>query len=863
MALNKKEEAERLRIQLEIGDAIERQTKSLSSWRDAQKDLVRNAKLLKSLSADIVALKEQDNELEREGISIDDERRKSIRTNIADLEKQEAQLKSINKELSNSKNLLKAAGNSAVSAFKSILPSLNEVVSKVLELDDITRKTAASIGMSGNAFQTLKNTTEEARQSAIRWNQPLDYAVKAVASYNEETGRAVQLNTQQLDLIGQVALQTNMAAEEVGTLVGQMDAFGLGAGQATQMIADMQSMSESMGVNSGKVIKKFQQNLGMLNKLNFRGGTKALAQMAAHSEKFKLSMEAVAGVADKVFRPEGAIEASARLQTMGGAMAQLGDPFQLMYQARNAPEELAKSITKAARESAIFNKQTGEFEMSAHELDRLRESADALGMDYQELVQTAKQAAKVDFLSKFLGDIPEDQRGIFEGMSQMTQRGAEITFYDPDLGVQTKLLSELNAKDKKNIMDRAKSDKDRADQAKSLAGEWQSIQNGLMLIAVEALQPFLNELSGGNPFITELKKGLIAFAEGVREFIKDGGLSKYMDEIVLGLKIGVATFIGVWIASQVAAGMQFGLGFRMSSGIGKVGGAGGAGRGGAGGLNAAQTLASGKSSMAMGKGSMMKSFGSAAQILAVGAALMMMAKALDIFADAMIKLKEVPVGLLVGVGAGLLVFVGALGALGASGIGEIGVAIMLAIGAALLLMGAAVWLVASGMSILVDSFTNMFKVVNKDNIIPIMLLGPALTLAGIGMMALAASLVVMGMALSNPFGLIGLVGLTAAAVALNQAFGDVDAGGITEAVNSVNSVNKENIDALKSLSSWLAVAGNNIKIEFGEIHVDGEIGLSGSGGVTANSELLNDPIFMRELKRVIAEHTHFDTNGGR
>ena len=863
MALNKKEEAERLRIQLEIGDAIERQTKSLSSWRDAQKDLVRNAKLLKSLSADIAALKEQDNELEREGISINDERRKSILTNIADLEKQEAQLKSINKELSNSKNLLKAAGNSAVSAFKSILPSLNEVVSKVLELDDLTRKTAASIGMSGNAFQTLKNTTEEARQSAIRWNQPLDYAVKAVASYNEETGRAVQLNTQQLDLIGQVALQTNMAAEEVGTLVGQMDAFGLGAGQATQMIADMQSMSESMGVNSGKVIKKFQQNLGMLNKLNFRGGTKALAQMAAHSEKFKLSMEAVAGVADKVFRPEGAIEASARLQTMGGAMAQLGDPFQLMYQARNAPEELAKSITKAARESAIFNKQTGEFEMSAHELDRLRESADALGMDYQELVQTAKQAAKVDFLSKFLGDIPEDQRGLFEGMSQMTERGAEITFYDPDLGVQTKLLSELNTKDKKNIMDRAKSDKDRADQAKSLAGEWQSIQNGLMLIAVEALQPFLKELSGGNPFITELKEGLITFAKGVREFIKGGGLSKYMDEIVLGLKIGVATFIGVWIASQVAAGIQFGLGFRMSSGIGKVGGAGGAGRGGAGGLNAAQTLASGKSSMAMGKGSMMKSFGSAAQILAVGAALMMMAKALDIFADAMIKLKEVPTGLLVGVGTGLLVFVGALGLLGASGIGEIGVAIMLAIGAALLLMGGAVWLVASGMSILVDSFTNMFKVVNKDNIIPIMLLGPALTLAGIGMMSLAASLVVMGMALSNPFGLLGLVGLTTAALAMNQAFGDVDAGGITEAVNSVNSVNKENIDALKSLSSWLAVAGNNIKIEFGEIHVDGEIGLSGSGGVTANSELLNDPIFMRELKRVIAEHTHFDTNGGR
>ena len=49
MALNKKDEAERLRIQLEIQESLERQTKNLSSWRDAQKQLVKNAKLLKNM----------------------------------------------------------------------------------------------------------------------------------------------------------------------------------------------------------------------------------------------------------------------------------------------------------------------------------------------------------------------------------------------------------------------------------------------------------------------------------------------------------------------------------------------------------------------------------------------------------------------------------------------------------------------------------------------------------------------------------------------------------------------------------------------------------------------------------------------
>jgi hypothetical protein len=591
----------------------------------------------------------------------------------------------------------------------------------------------------------------------------------------------------------------------------------------------------------------------MLNRFNFRGGLKALAKMAAHSERFKLSMESVAGVADKVFRPEGAIEAAARLQTMGGAMAQLGDPFQLMYQARNAPEELAKSLTKAAKESATFNKETGEFEMSAHELDRLRESADALGMDYTELVKTAKQAAKVDFLGQFLGDIDEKDRGLIEGMTSMTEDGqAEITFYNEETKkLDTTLLKNLTHQQKEDIIQRAKSDQERAEQAMSVAKQWQAIQDSLMLVLVEVLQPIVDYLNSeaGREWINGIKDMIISFAKKIRDFFSsgEGTLQLLIDKLwewgkTLGwILLGAfAALTAIWIGAQFLAGATFGLGMRSTAPV--TPGAGGAGGGFMSGLGAG--------------------LGKAAQILAVGAALMLMAMALNTFADAMIKLKEVPTGLLIGVGAGLLVFVGALGNLGASGIGWIGVAIMLAVGAALLMIGGAVWLVAAGISMVVDSFTNMFSIINAENIGAIMMLGPALMLASLGIIALAASILLMGLALANPFGLLGLIGLAAAAISLKEAFGGVDAQGITEAVTAVNSVNKENIDALKSLSSWLALAGNNIKIEFGEIHVDGEIGLS-AGGASADSGLLKDPIFLRELKRLIWEATDSDKKGGR
>jgi hypothetical protein len=573
-------------------------------------------------------------------------------------------------------------------------------------------------------------------------------------------------------------------------------------------------------------------------------------------------------------------------------MAQLGDPFQLMYQARNAPEELAKSLTKAAKESATFNKQTGEFEMSAHELDRLRESAEALGMDYQELVQTAKQAAKVDYLGKFLGDIPEDKRGLLEGMTQLTEKGAEITFVDDKGKLQTKLLGDLSKTEKQNIIKRAESDKQRADQAMSVAKNWQAILDSLMLVAVEVLQPLVDYLNSpdGKSWIEGIKEIIIGFAGSVRDFFSDlnwedikANLKSFWEKLVWVGTWWKEILVGVLILrfSGIIKGLfslggavgKFFLGlFSSASGIGKFftnmfskGGTalGGAGAVGGGPMNASQTLAQGNASKASGMGSMMKGLGNAAQILAI-------AGALWILSDAIEKLAAIPwpqlllaTTVLVGLGIGLGIFMNFMAGLGLNPAVWLGVALILAIGAAFMMLGAAIYLISAGIAMVVDSFTSMFSIISMENIGPLMLLGPALMLASLGIMALAASILVMGFALANPFGLLGLIGLSSAAESLKEAFGDVDAKGITEAVTAVNSVNKENIDALKELSAWLAFAGSNIKIEFGEIHVDGEIDLKGSGGTTASSGLLKDPIFMRELKKVIAEHTHFDKKGGR
>ena len=102
-------------------------------------------------------------------------------------------------------------GNTMVSAFKGLLPSLTDVINKALQLDDITRQTAANLGMSGNAFKTMSIATQEARQSAIEFNQPLDSAIKAMSSYANETGRLAGLNKGNYAAMMGVAQATGMA----------------------------------------------------------------------------------------------------------------------------------------------------------------------------------------------------------------------------------------------------------------------------------------------------------------------------------------------------------------------------------------------------------------------------------------------------------------------------------------------------------------------------------------------------------------------------------------------------------------------------------------------------------------------------
>jgi hypothetical protein len=243
-----------------------------------------------------------------------------------------------------------------------------------------------------------------------------------------------------------------------------------------------------------------------------------------------------------------------------------------------------------------------------------------------------------------------------------------------------------------------------------------------------------------------------------------------------------------------------------------------------------------------------------AQLLAVGGAMLMIGGALWIISDALVNLKAGNVGLeqFVGLGGMMVGMMGmmiplvyALGSAGAT------VAIpLLALGAAFLMMGGAIWLATQGMASLFESIGP-----NGDSI---MKAGLGFIGMAAGVSILTASLIAMGMA--APLVGIGLIGLMGITTLLTDTAVKLDKANFGGVVTSINEIDTNKLSMLKDLVA-LSAKGKPIKVEFGDIGIDGDISLSGEGGGKSSTDWINDPTFVSKLKNIIMQELEKGKNG--
>lgn len=402
--------------------------------------------------------------------------------------------------------------------------------SGLFEMEKEIKKSALSMGILSKQSNDFRGTIVNAAKQTTMIGVGVKELSQMQSVYSEELGRSVVLSKEGLVAMGELAAATNLGAEGAAKLSADMELQGLSAERTGKYVEQTLNDSHKMGVNATKVLKNISNNMKMLNRYNFKEGVKGLAKMAQTVSKLGVDMEFAAGFADKLWNVEGAVDMSAQLSVMGGAWAKMSDPFHLMYMARNDMEGLTAEIADAAKESVSFNKETGEFQIAAKEMHRLKIIAEQTGMSYDELTTAAKNAAK---FSRIKGQVQfslnKEEQEFLTNTAKLDEKGKAYIEVRGD----KKYMNQLTQADRdylKQQIEEKATMKERAEQAITFDEQFTFLINQLKVFLLPLVKTMNDKLI---PKLRDLSD----------KFTAKGGWGEKLEKL--------AETVGSWVSSIV------------------------------------------------------------------------------------------------------------------------------------------------------------------------------------------------------------------------------------------------------------------------------------------------------------------------
>lgn len=668
-----------------LGRDLEDQNRSISGFLSAQKEISRLAAQESTTKRTIASL---------------DKNIKEIRKNLLDVngrisDEEQARLTLLEGQLATSMKLLRTQENqrriledngSIISAALNDLKetsiqflkqefSVNAIWSYLQKIDGAVRDYQLNLGLSGNKADFLRQQTQESVNQAARYGAGIEDIISLQSGLNDITGRAGVLTEKQIGDMVLIAKGTGMANEEATKLVGNMMLLGSSIEDSKKFIEATVNSTAQLGLSSSNVLKGITANIGSLNKYRFQNGVEGLKKMVQSSEKFKFSIEGAFSAAEKFRTLEGLLEAGANLRVLGGEFAKI-DEFKFSFLARNKPEEFAVELTKLTKGMASFNKETGMFDISDIDMDRLRAVAETTGRSLEDVSQSAKQFNQIEFAKKqiFVGT-PEER----EMLAKLATFSKGSTIGTIQIGDKNVRLDQLTDKQIELYKQEKKTLDERAVESQNFD---KSFANTVMQIK-STLLPLLE-------IVNSALKGFNFIFNGLRD--SNGKMSTLAGLIPIGgLLLG-----GVGI--KAIGGLFSGIFSGISGVLGKIGGA----------ISGKFGVPGGQMGPALPGGGMSAASMAAMGVAAVGIGFgfKLAAEGATSLAEAMSKLKPEQV-------SGLTT---SLMTLGAAMVGIVAVAPFIGLAAPeLLAFGAAVTLIGAGIGIAAVGIAELVKAFNTDN----------------------------------------------------------------------------------------------------------------------------------------------------
>ncbi len=547
-----------------------RMRESSTKFLSASVEIVKRTKELRDLESQVVKLKQQEEALDKQIANSTGEELENLRKQKAQLienqkyvqglvRENKAMVTALRNQTGSLKNISIALSKDVWGGVKKVGGGLKRISSELKsqflaysEQDGQIRRISANIGIVGKQQYALRKTLYQSALATQRWGASAGEVAQMYESYVENTGRLIPLSEQSAKALALMAKGTGLGSEGSAQMASNMETFGISIQGTAKYVEDVANMSEKMGVSSGAVLKTLNQNMKKAQSLNFKDGVKGIAKMAALSTKLKMDMGEIMGFAETLYEPEGAIEAAAALQMMGGAFSQMGDPLKLMYQGRNNPEQLTKDLANAASASVEFNRASGEFKIPAMELQRLKQVSEATGVSMESLTESALTVAKQKKIGSILSpNVSGEYKEFVESLGQFNAKNGK---FEITVGNDVYDVSKLNQSTIKSLMGQDTALKARAEEAQSSMERFKNMLESFKNIAYlffggleESLRGPLEKLMGtGEGTIQDFGRKATELGETVGKWLAgtlvpflQKGIPMFVDAVKsIGQKIG-------------------------------------------------------------------------------------------------------------------------------------------------------------------------------------------------------------------------------------------------------------------------------------------------------------------------------------
>ena len=391
------------------------------------------------------------------------------------------------------------------------------------------------MGLTGELSKGFRESLIETTPAAAKLGYDIGNIASMITTLSEKTGKFNLIATNTLEQSFDTARAFGMTLPQLSEAFGEFEKVGLGASDTLDRINKAGLQSMSLGLNSKKTTQDLKDNISKLNEFGFKNGVEGLNRMVQKSAEFRMNMSETFKVAEKVMNPESAIELTANMQMLGGAIGDLNDPLKLMYMATNNVEGLQDALQGAASTLATYNVEQQRFEITGANLRRGQEMARQLGIDYKEFAKGAIAAQErilaTDTLLAKGFNIDDKDREFLTNLSTMKDGEMQIVIpkslqesLGKDLGKNELKLSELSSA-QVNILKKYQDDletKTPADIAMEMLSETKQMRNNLEALAKSFAIVGKRELYGREgEMLSDKNKNLIPGMTPVLKSIQD------------------------------------------------------------------------------------------------------------------------------------------------------------------------------------------------------------------------------------------------------------------------------------------------------------------------------------------------------